>query len=94
MMVMAIWDAFFGGRWLAVTDAAVRGRVFSTAGLVATVPAIGAPVGSGVVLEGLGLQSCALILAGMLVVVALLGPSAPPCASTLRCPRLEPRVQR
>lgn len=78
MMVLAIWDAFLAGRWLAVTDAAVRGRVLSTAGLVATVPAIGAPLASGVVLEVLGLQSCALILAGMLVVVALLaGVSAP-----------------
>ena len=77
MMVMAVWDAFLGGRWLAVTDAAVRGRVFSTAGLVATVPAIGAPLGSGVVLEGLGLQACALILAGIMVAVALLASISP-----------------
>lgn len=77
MMVMAVWDAFLGGRWLAVTDAPVRGRVFSAAGLVATVPAIGAPVGSGVVLDALGPQACALILAGILVAVALLA-----CVST------------
>jgi hypothetical protein len=72
MMVMAVWDTFLGARWLAVTDVAVRGRVLSTAGLVATVPAIGAPVASGVVLEGLGPQAGALILAAILATVALL----------------------
>ncbi|WP_219417230.1 MFS transporter [Pseudonocardia nigra] len=71
MMVLAVWDAFLAGRWLAVTDAAVRGRVLSAAGTVATVPAIGAPVASGVALEHLGRQGCVLILAGILAAVAL-----------------------
>ncbi len=94
MMVMAVWDAFLGGRWLAVTDAAVRGRVFSTAGLVATVPAIGAPLGSGVVLEGLGLQACALILAGIMVAVALLACVSARVREHSCRQRLEQRVQR